>query len=190
LQSAPRRNFPPFRICRVRREEVFLHFGFAEYGAKTIVFDLPGNRGGDVEEVTRCLSLQFDKPLVIGRFQFRKGRLPVKIDGRKDAYSGRLLVLIDGRTGSGGDMFAAAIQDTGRGTLIGRRTAGAILLGKEHNLPQGFFATVPEADYFTAKNVRLEGRGVAPDEMVDYTFKDFQEHNDPDLERVKVLLRR
>ena len=159
-------------------------------GAKTIVFDLRGNRGGDSEEVIRCLSLLFDKPVVIGRFQFRKSPLPMKVEGRKDAYSGKVLVLIDGRTGSGGEMFAAAIQDTGRGTLIGRRTAGAILLGKNHNLPQGFFATVAEADYFTAKNVRLEGRGIAPDEMVDYTFKDFQEHNDSDLDRVKTLLRR
>jgi carboxyl-terminal processing protease len=159
-------------------------------GAMTIVFDLRGNRGGDLEETIRCLNLLYDKPLVIGRFQFRKGSLPVKIEGRKDAYSGKLLVLIDGRTGSGGDMFAAAIQDTGRGTLIGRRTAGAILLGKDYNLPQGYLATVAEGDYFTAKNVRLEGRGVAPDEMVDYTFKDFQEHNDPDLDRVRALLRR
>ena len=159
-------------------------------GAKTIVFDLRGNRGGDVAEVIRCLSLLFDKPVVIGRFQLRKGSLPMKVEGRKDAYSGKVLVLIDGRTGSGGEMFAAAIQDTGRGILIGRRTAGAILLGRDHNLPQGFSATLPEGDYFTAKNVRLEGRGVAPDEMVNYTFKDFQQHNDPDLDRVKALLQR
>src|SRR3974390_942358 len=63
--------------------------------------------------------------------------LPMEVKGRKDAYVGKLLVLIDGRTGSGGEIFAAAIQDTARGILIGRRPAGAILLGRESKLSQG-----------------------------------------------------
>jgi len=111
----------------------------------------------------------------------------MEVKGRKDAYEGKLLVLIDGRTGSGGDLFAAAIQDTARGILIGRRTAGAILLGREYKLSQGFTADVAWANYFTAKNVRLEGRGVTPDEPVNYTFKDFRENNDKDMDRARAL---
>jgi C-terminal processing protease CtpA/Prc len=65
--------------------------------------------------------------------------------------------------------------------------AGAILLGREYKLSQGFTADAAWADYFTAKNDRLEGRGVTPDEPVNYTFKDFRENNDPDLDRARAL---
>jgi carboxyl-terminal processing protease len=169
--------------------DVWLAAEVAKYrSANAIVLDLRGNRGGDLNEVIRCLGLFFRQSVVIGRFQPRNGTpLPMEVKGRKDAYVGKLLVLIDGRTGSGGDMFAAAIQDTARGILIGRRTAGAILLGREYKLSQGFTADVAWANYFTAKNVRLEGRGVTPDEPVNYTFKDFRENNDPDLDRVRAL---
>jgi carboxyl-terminal processing protease len=169
--------------------DVWLAAEVAKYGsASAIILDLRGNRGGDVNEVIRCLSHFFSQSVVIGRFQPRKGApLTMEVKGRKDAYAGKLLVLIDGRTGSGGDMFAAAIQDTARGILIGRRTAGAILLGREYKLPQGFTADVAWGDYFTAKNIRLEGRGVAPDEPVNYTSKDFRENNDPDLDRALAM---
>jgi Tricorn protease C1 domain len=55
------------------------------------------------------------------------------------------------------------------------------------NSPRGSPLTLPWANYFTAKNDRLEGRGVTPDEPVNYTFKDFRENNDPDLDRARAL---
>jgi C-terminal processing protease CtpA/Prc len=43
-------------------------------------------------------------------------------------------------------------------------------------------------DYHTAKGVRLEGRGVIPDVVVDLTVRDFREDKDAVLDRVRMLL--
>ena len=58
----------------------------------------------------------------------------------------------------------------------------------EHGLPNGFKASIAIRDYQTAKGVRLEGRGVIPDQPVKLTMSDFMERRDPDLERVHDLI--
>ncbi len=51
-------------------------------------------------------------------------RPPLQSQGRNIAYGKPLLVLVDEFTASGGDAFAATIQDNKRGKLFGMRTMG------------------------------------------------------------------
>jgi carboxyl-terminal processing protease len=124
-----------------------------------------------------------------GHIRNRRGKTTrYRGGGKKDPYEGRLFLLIDQRSGSSAQVFANVIQETGRGTIVGRRSQGGVLGGKFLNLTNGFSIHVPVWDITTAKGMRLEGRGVTPDESVTLTIADFREDHDGDLDRVRGLL--
>ena len=161
--------------------------------APAIIMDLRRNGGGEFAVVQKCFYPFFSEPTVFGEVRNRNGKVSttLKVPGSgKGAYRGRVFVLIDEASGSGAEVFAAGLQESGRAIVIGRQSMGAVLNAREHKLPNGFTVDIPHSDYRTARGVRLEGRGVIPDEQVKLTMKNFLENRDADLERVRELLQK
>jgi len=158
---------------------------------RTMVVDLRRNGGGDIDVVQNCLNLFFSEPTIFGEFRHRSGaKLAVKVPGRGTrAYRGRIFVLVDDASGSGAEVFAAGIQDSSRGRIVGRQSSGAVLNAKRRNLPGGFYSDIAHSDYRTSRGVRLEGRGVFPDGVVELTLRDFIENRDADLDFIRELLK-
>jgi tetratricopeptide (TPR) repeat protein len=73
-----------------------------------------------------------------------------------------VFLLINGGSGSASEPLAYFLKTTGRATLVGEPTPGAILAAVPHPVGQGWVLTLPEADYYAADGVRLEGHGVTP----------------------------
>lgn len=105
------------------------------------------------------------------------------ISGRPFAYDKPLIVLTDEFTTSAGDIFAALMQDAGRGPLVGWRTAGAGGNVSEFNV--GFYseamASVTQSMMMRPRTVKtpdfpdsrfIENIGVRPDIQVDYMTLD------------------
>ncbi|MCK9305060.1 MAG: S41 family peptidase, partial [Bacteroidales bacterium] len=96
-----------------------------EEGMKELLFDLRGNSGG-----------YFDQSLLLSNEFLEKGELIVYMQGlhrkRQDYHANgkgiakdiRLKVLIDEGSASSSEIFAGAMQDNDRGTIIGRRSFG------------------------------------------------------------------
>lgn len=82
---------------------------------------------------------------------------------RAPYFGGRVYLLVDQRTGSASEPLAYLLKATGRATLVGKRTAGAVLTALPHPVGEGFIVTVPEADYYAPGGFRLEGNGVGVD---------------------------
>lgn len=157
--------------------------------ANTMVLDLRGNWGGSLEIAQKIFNLFFSEKTAIGTFRNRKGKeFTFKVGGSKSAYRGRIFVLTDRYTGSAAEVFANGIQETGRGVVIGQQSKGGVLAATHYRLPNGFDIHVPLMDYHTAMGIRLEGRGVIPDVVVDLTVKDYRENRDAVLDRVQHLL--
>jgi len=157
--------------------------------ASAIVLDLRGNFGGGTETELKVFEMFFSNKAVFGKFRMRTGKEhTLKTGGSKSAYRGRILVLTDNATQSAAEVFAMAIQETGRGVVVGQQSNGGVLLGNHFKLPNGFDLHIAVADYHTAKGIRLEGRGVIPDVVVVQTVKDIRENRDSVLERVNQLL--
>jgi hypothetical protein len=81
---------------------------------------------------------------------------------RAPHFAGPVYLLVDRRTGSASEPLAHALKVARRATLIGERTAGAMLMALPHPLRDGWIATIPEADFIAADGTRLEGKGVEP----------------------------
>lgn len=93
-------------------------------GVAGVVIDLRQNGGGSLTEATELTGLFIDKGPVV-QVKDSTGRLEVERDNDPDiAYKGPLAVLVDGESASASEIFAGAIQDYGRGIIIGEPTFG------------------------------------------------------------------
>ncbi len=79
-----------------------------------------------------------------------------------------MVILVDARTGAGAEIVAAALQDHGRGLLIGARTAGAGTIQTVLPLPdtQGALV-VTSARVYRSDGTPLDRDGVTPDLLLD-----------------------
>jgi carboxyl-terminal processing protease len=143
----------------------------AEGGIDGLVLDLRENGGGHLTEAIGLVNLFVAKGPVV---QLREtgGRVEVlESDDKGVAYSGPLTILVDRFSASASEIFAAAMQDYGRGVIIGQETYGK---GSVQNLyPLDRYAigqdpgygqlTVTIGMYYRVTGDSTQNRGVQPD---------------------------
>ena len=78
-------------------------------------------------------------------------------------YDGPVYVLTSPETASAAEPLVHLLKTTGRATVVGERTMGAMLSSDRADLGGGWTLVYPGADYFTAEGGRLEGVGIEPD---------------------------
>ncbi|HEX7115919.1 MAG TPA: carboxy terminal-processing peptidase [Steroidobacter sp.] len=136
-----------------------------------LVVDLRGNGGGHLTEATALSGLFIPNGPIV---QLREtgGRVEVLDDPEPSvAWDGPLVVLVDRFSASASEIFAAAIQDYGRGIVVGQQTYGK---GSVQNLyPLDRYALGPDpgfgqltvtiGKYYRVTGESTQHRGVQPD---------------------------
>jgi carboxyl-terminal processing protease len=119
-------------------------------GMRSLVLDLRGNPGGILEQAIGVTS-KFIPP----------GRTVVSVKGmggsqaRELKSSGRdpekfpLVILINGGSASAAEIVAGAVQDHGRGLIVGTESFGKGLVQRVFRLPYGTGLTLTTARYYT-----------------------------------------
>lgn len=160
--------------------------------APGVIVDVRRNPGGETRSLGISIGEFFTHPVDCGTFVTRKGSRSVKNSWQFGSaeYRGKVAVLIDGATGSAAEIFAAVLQDHGRATLVGRKTAGAVLASLSHDLPGGGELQLSEEDYMAPKGRRIEGNGIEPDIAVRRSLADVRSGKDRDLEAALEALRK
>jgi len=162
---------------------------------KKLILDLRGNGGGFEETLLRLIGNLFDRELKVGDIQRRKEMKPFVAKSRGDkAFTGELIVLVDSISASSAEILARIVQLEKRGTVIGDRTAGAVMRARVYQHEVGvtsaaFFAvSVTDADVKMNDGKSLEKIGVTPDEIVLPTGADLAAKRDPVLSRAASLM--
>jgi carboxyl-terminal processing protease len=89
-----------------------------------LIIDLRGDGGGSLSEATDLTGLFIDVGPVV-QVRNSQGRVQLERDtDRGVAYGGPLAVLVDRNSASASEIFAGAIQDYGRGIVLGEPTFG------------------------------------------------------------------
>lgn len=158
--------------------------------APGVVIDLRRNPGGGTISLGITIGEFFDRAVDCGTFitrgGYRGGKSSWQIGSAR--YGGSVVVLVDGATGSAAEIFAAVLQEHGRATIVGRKTAGAVLASGYHGLPDGGELQLSRQDYVTPKGRRLENEGIEPDVKVVRTVADVRAGRDVDLEAALRVL--
>ncbi len=155
-----------------------------------LIFDLRDNGGGYLSTAIDVVS-EFIPSGVVMYEEYG--------DGTRDAYTAKrggrateipLVVLVNEGTASASEITAGAIQDLGRGKLVGVKTYGKgsvqnwIPLSTEKG---GVRITI--ARWLTPNGTQISEVGLTPDLVVEMSDEDYAEGRDPQLDAaVKLLL--
>jgi carboxyl-terminal processing protease len=156
----------------------------AHGAAPAVVIDLRYNHGGNLLALDVALAEFFPGRVTAGRLIRRSGheRENESFAWLSAHYAGRVAILTDHFTASAAEIFSHVLQHHHRAVIIGRPTAGAVIVARDYALPGGGRLQVPVTDYIGLDGQRLEGRGVAPDVVrPEFTLADLRAHADPDL---------
>ncbi len=140
-------------------------------GAEVLIMDLRANGGGYLPEAESLTGLFIDRGPVV---QLRDTTGRIEVDDDPDPsifYSGPLIVLVDRFSASASEIFAGAIQDYGRGLIVGQQTYGKGTVQNAHPLNYTIFGRKPElgqlnvtiGKYYRITGESTQDKGVAPD---------------------------
>ncbi len=119
-------------------------------GFENLIIDLRGNPGGYMETAVQLANEFLPKNSLIVYTQGRKSpRKEYTTDGRGAYPEMPLVVLLDETSASASEIFAGAIQDNDRGTVIGRRSFGKGLVQAPIEFRDGSMLRLTTARYYT-----------------------------------------
>lgn len=144
---------------------------FKAQGVDGVVMDLRNNGGGSLDEAVELTGLFIDKGPVV---QVREsgGRVTVNSDRKTGvAWDGPLAVLINRASASASEIFAGAIQDYGRGLVIGETSFGKGTVQNMVDLDRWPANEAPRfgsvkltiAQFFRVAGGSTQHKGVVPD---------------------------
>ena len=145
-----------------------------------IVLDLRENQGGMLRAAVDVSGVFLANGAAVGATYGRAQRLieSYRANDRQGlAYYGPVLaepmaralkraplaVLVNQRTASGAEILASALQENGRGVIVGERTFGTGSVQTVFPLPTGAALRLTSSYWRTPKDVELDGKPLAPD---------------------------
>jgi len=122
----------------------------SQEGFENLVIDLRDNTGGYLQSAVQMANEFLPKGRLIVYTQGRKSpRQDYRSDGRGSYQKMPLVVLINEGSASASEIFAGAIQDNDRGTIIGRRSFGKGLVQQQLGFSDGSMIRLTIARYYT-----------------------------------------
>lgn len=129
-----------------------------------MVVDLRNNPGGSLDEVAKMIGL-FIKEGPLVQIRDNQGNVQVYADkdGGKQLYAGEMVVLINLGSASASEIFSAAIQDYGRGLVVGSTTTGkGSAQAQRDDLALGS-AAITQRKFYRINGGSTQNKGVEPD---------------------------
>lgn len=155
-----------------------------------LILDLRNNGGGYLDTAIDVVSEFIDEGVVMYE-QFGDGReVEYRARGRGLATDIPLVVLVNEGTASASEITAGAIQDYGRGVLVGTTTYGKgsvqnwILLDDDSGAVR-----VTVARWLTPDRRQIHEVGLEPDVVVELTEEDWEAGRDPQLDAAVDILK-
>ncbi|MBI3075266.1 MAG: PDZ domain-containing protein, partial [Parcubacteria group bacterium] len=145
----------------------------AALGVGKLIIDVRGNGGGDARSVYRILKSLLPMNAPTAYFVRKNGdmkelgtiypsiRALFSLSSTL-VFSGKLVVLIDGNSASASEIFAGALRDHKRATLIGEKTFGKGSVQTIYSLPDGTILKLTTALYALPSKEFIDGKGIEP----------------------------
>ena len=134
---------------------------FRQAGVTALVVDVRSNPGGLLDDVVKICDMLLPEGLIVYTEDRSGAREEYYADG--EYWNVPMAVLVNGDSASASEIFAAAVQDTGRGVVVGEVTYGKGVVQTLYSFPEGDGVQLTTAVYYTPSGRSIHGQGVTPD---------------------------
>jgi carboxyl-terminal processing protease len=160
-----------------------------DQGASSVILDLRGNPGGYIVAAQGVASQFLPEGELL--FTVESGedvqRWEADAGGLAVDPSIPLAVLVDGGSASASEIVAAALQETGRATIVGTATFGKNTVQIWNDLPNGGGLRLTTDRWFTPGHSSVAPDGIQPDVVVEAP-EDPTDEADPQLDRAREIV--
>ncbi|MBQ9118879.1 MAG: S41 family peptidase [Lachnospiraceae bacterium] len=136
-----------------------------DWGMEGLVIDLRDNPGGLLDTVTEMLDPLLPKGLSVYMQDKYGNRDEYKSDSK--CYELPMVILINGNSASASEIFAGAMQDYEKATIVGTQSFGKGIVQSVIPLTDGSAVKMTIADYYTPLGRNIHGVGITPDVVVE-----------------------
>lgn len=149
----------------------------AGQGMKRLIFDLRDNSGGFLDQALNLSNFFLPKDSSIVYMEGRRrNREEFRADGKGPFQDMELSVLINEGTASSSEIFAGAMQDNGRATIVGRRSFGKGLVQEPFYFNDGSGMRITVARFYTPS-----GRCIQKPYSDDYDYEVYRRYDEGEM---------
>ncbi|MDI9509916.1 MAG: S41 family peptidase [Clostridiales bacterium] len=131
-------------------------------GMKGLIVDVRDNPGGLLDSVVKILDRLLPRGLIVYTEDKYKNRTEENAKN-PDKFDQPIVVLINGNSASASEIFAGALQDYEKATIVGTTTFGKGIVQRILPLSDGTALKLTVSKYFTPKGRNIHGTGIEPD---------------------------
>ena len=140
-----------------------------QVGDRPLILDLRDNSGGLLEEAIAAAEAFLEPGSVLGEMH-RRGEASERLYTQQPAlHSAPVVILVNQGTAEVAELFAIALQEQGRASIIGVQTAGIACHTGQHTLATGEILRLTDTEFRSPHGHSWEGEGLVPDLTVDGT---------------------
>ena len=151
-------------------------------GVKSLVIDLRDNPGGIIDSAAEIGDMLLPECIITYTVDKNGNRTDFTSD--ENCCTLPLAVLVNGGSASASELLAGAIQDNGRGVIVGTQTYGKGIVQGLYGLSDGSGLKITIQRYYTPGGVCIQGEGITPDYRV---YPDGDESGENDAQYMKAL---
>lgn len=154
-------------------------------GAKALIVDVRSNGGGVVDEAIDILEMICDKGSTLLIETDKNGNEEVIKSEETPIINMPIAVLTNGYSASASEIFAGALKDLDKATLIGTKTYGKGVIQSLIRLTDGSGIKITTEEYCTPNRNKINKVGIEPDIEVELPdgIEELTDENDTQLQR-------
>ncbi len=149
---------------------------------KGLIIDVRDNPGGMIDSVTQIADDLLPEGIITYTVDKNGNKKDfVSAEGELDMP---IAVLVNGSSASASELFAGALQDYGKGVIVGTQTFGKGIVQGLYSLGDGSGIKITIQKYYTPNGVCIHGVGITPDYVVENN-----DSNDAQYEKALEILK-
>ncbi|MDT8317855.1 MAG: S41 family peptidase [bacterium] len=137
-------------------------------GMKGLVLDFRNNPGGLLDQAVKITDTFLSSGMIVytdGRLASQKMEFHAREAGTEPDYP--IVVLVNAGSASASEIVAGALQDTGRGIVLGTKSFGKGSVQTILPLEDGSGVRITTARYYTPAGRSIQAEGIVPDVVIE-----------------------
>ncbi len=137
-------------------------------GMKGLVLDFRNNPGGLLDQAVKVTDTFLSSGMIVytdGRLESQKMEFHAREAGTEPDYP--IVVLVNAGSASASEIVAGALQDTGRGIVLGTKSFGKGSVQTILPLEDGSGIRITTARYYTPSGRSIQAEGIVPDVVIE-----------------------